>query len=269
MLFNPWVKKKVLIMVKAYPQASQKYGETVCTAGITEEGEWIRIYPLPFRLISKSKQFSKYQWIELEVQRNPNDNREQSFRPNIDSIKILTPKPLPTKNGWELRNQYVLPTVSPSLEYLKDNYPKTSLGIIKPREIFEVIAEKNVPKEEILEYYQQLSIFEEENEARTPFIPLSYKFSYRFACNDEKCKKSHKLSIIDWELGALVNNLRRAGNNEETIKDKVILKFYNELCSPSKDTHFIVGNKYPYRDAFMILGVYYPDVVRQLSIFEL
>jgi len=41
--------KKVFITVKTYPAISGKYDELVCTAGILEDGSWVRIYPLPFR----------------------------------------------------------------------------------------------------------------------------------------------------------------------------------------------------------------------------
>lgn len=33
------MRVKILITVKAYPAISKKYDETVCTAGITEEGK--------------------------------------------------------------------------------------------------------------------------------------------------------------------------------------------------------------------------------------
>ena len=37
-------KKRVLILVKAEPSPSRKYGSTVCTAGVTDNGEFIRLY---------------------------------------------------------------------------------------------------------------------------------------------------------------------------------------------------------------------------------
>lgn len=265
---NPiWERKRVLITVKSYPQSSKKYIETVCTAGITEDGKWIRIYPLPFRSLPKSQQFKKYQWIELEIVRNDKDNRDQSYRPNLQSIKIVSPQ-LSTKNGWADRNDVVLKSVSPSLEYLRNNYPKTSLGIIRPREILEVVAEKP-PRDEMVEYQQLIMTFEDDGEIEigAAMRPIPYKFSYRFYCDDSNCKKPHKLSIIDWELGALIYRLQKLKSADEYIKRKVIEKFYNELCSPDKDTHLILGNKYPYSDAFMVLGVYYPDATRQLTLF--
>lgn len=35
------MKKKVLVLVKAEPAPSSRYGACVCTAGITDEGEFI------------------------------------------------------------------------------------------------------------------------------------------------------------------------------------------------------------------------------------
>ena len=42
---------KVLITVTTYPLPSRSYDELVCTAGITEEGNWIRIYPVPLQFL--------------------------------------------------------------------------------------------------------------------------------------------------------------------------------------------------------------------------
>ena len=45
-------KKRIYILVKTYPTISEKYAELVCTAGILEDGSWIRLYPMPFRLLT-------------------------------------------------------------------------------------------------------------------------------------------------------------------------------------------------------------------------
>ena len=63
-------KMRVFITVKTYPTLSVKYDELVCTAGITEKGNWVRIYPVPFRRLQWEKQYKKYQWIEIEVYRS-------------------------------------------------------------------------------------------------------------------------------------------------------------------------------------------------------
>jgi len=43
-------KRRVRILVKAFPQPSTKHEETVCCAGVTEDGEQLlRLYPIRYR----------------------------------------------------------------------------------------------------------------------------------------------------------------------------------------------------------------------------
>ena len=49
-------KQRVLTTVKTYPTLSRKYGETVCTAGLREDGSWVRMYPVPFRRLDEAEQ---------------------------------------------------------------------------------------------------------------------------------------------------------------------------------------------------------------------
>ncbi|MDA3800374.1 MAG: hypothetical protein PF692_15015, partial [Kiritimatiellae bacterium] len=71
-------KTKVLITVKTYPTVSTKYDELVCTAGVKENGEWIRIYPIPFRKLDYTQKYSKYQWVEMDLVKNDSDFRPES-----------------------------------------------------------------------------------------------------------------------------------------------------------------------------------------------
>jgi hypothetical protein len=60
----------VLVLVKAYPQPSTKYTESVCVAGLrvdTPMPEWVRLYPVQFRLLKRERQFSKYDLIRVLV----------------------------------------------------------------------------------------------------------------------------------------------------------------------------------------------------------
>ena len=90
---------KVLITVTTYPLPSRSYDELVCTAGVLEDGNWIRIYPVPFQFL----EFHKYQWIELDlVPQDPSkDFRPESFcpqHPDLSDLKLLGE--LGTAQGW-------------------------------------------------------------------------------------------------------------------------------------------------------------------------
>ena len=85
-------KQRVLITVKTYPTLSRKYGETVCTAGVREDGTWVRIYPVPFRRLDEKQQYSKYDWVECRLQRNTVDVRPETFRP-VDQRELVPLRP--------------------------------------------------------------------------------------------------------------------------------------------------------------------------------
>lgn len=84
-------RMKVLITVKAAPEPSKSYGDTVCVAGVRVDGEpheWIRLYPVPFRHLATEEQFSKYQVVELDVNPAQHDSRSESRRPVWGSLTI-------------------------------------------------------------------------------------------------------------------------------------------------------------------------------------
>lgn len=62
-------KVRILILCKTYPSPSAKYTETSCVAGMDEDGNLIRLYPVPFRLITEDQQFAKWQWIEALIEK--------------------------------------------------------------------------------------------------------------------------------------------------------------------------------------------------------
>ena len=83
---SSFTKTKVLIAVMTYPHPSESHQELVCTSGITEAGEWVRLYPIDYRYRPKNQQFRKYQWIEIELAGHGagNDDRRESRRPDHD-----------------------------------------------------------------------------------------------------------------------------------------------------------------------------------------
>lgn len=107
---------KVLITVKTYPNLSIKHDELVCTAGFREDGTWIRLFPIPYRKLDYDQQYKKYQWIEVDVERNEKDFRPESYRPlNIDQATFGQTIPA-GPNGWQVRRQYCLNNTWSSLK---------------------------------------------------------------------------------------------------------------------------------------------------------
>jgi len=102
-------KQRVLITVKTYPTLSRKYGETVCTAGVREDGTWVRIYPVPFRRLDEAEQYKKFDWIECRLARNTADPRPETYRP-VDEIELQPVAHIDTADKWRVRRQLLLNT---------------------------------------------------------------------------------------------------------------------------------------------------------------
>jgi len=95
-------KARILILCKTYPSPSGKHVETSCVAGMEENGRLIRLFPVPFCLVSDEQQFKKWQWIDARIEKASNDHRPESHRIFVDTIQCEG-DPLPTKNGWKAR----------------------------------------------------------------------------------------------------------------------------------------------------------------------
>ncbi len=256
------MQTKVLITVKTYPHPSREYQELVCTAGITESGDWVRLYPIDYRYRSPDQQFQKYQWIEVDLDPRGagNDSRKESRRPNLDSI-VICGEPLSTDKKWKQRREIIDQLPHRTLNQLKLLYEtdKTSLGIVRPKCVLdlEIRPDDDDWKPEWRSLFKQQRLF---GPQQKPLRKIPFTFHYVFECEDSD--KPHTAMCEDWELGALfLNELDRLGS-AQLAAESVKRKFFEELCSPSKDTRFFMGTFFPY-NTWLVLGVFWPPKDRQ------
>ena len=255
---------RVLITVKTYPIPSSKYDELVCTAGVTDTGNFVRLYPINFRDLPYDNQYKKYQWIEVMASKHTGrDKRKESYRPDSESIRTCGDPIKSNPGNWHNRNLYVLQNKAKSVEDLKERQKsdQTSLGIFKPKNVHDLAIQPDSsdwnPK--FLAALKQGRIWEDRTRSLKPPRKVPYKFMYKFDCNDENCT-GHKMSIIDWEVGALFWRMVDEGMTHEGAAEEVKRKFLEDLCGDDKDTHFFVGTTLDYPNSWIILGVYYPKV---------
>ena len=193
------ITKHILIAVKAYPNPSKKYGETVCCAGIDISTlKWIRLYPIPYRDLDISQKFKKYTIISVKCWKAADDHRLESFKVDSDSIEKLSY--FDTKRKWEARKKIVFQTVSSSFcSILQDITNNKSLGTFKPRNIEFLWKKSSLENEAKREAcYAQLSFFNAKKEA---IEQIPFDFYYQFKCHNNMECPGHKLPIIDWEIG--------------------------------------------------------------------
>jgi len=253
---HEWFYKKVCIVVKTYPVPAWNGIEVSCTAAVTSDRQWIRLFPIPFRFLEEEKRFKKYQWIEVRVRRS-RDSRPESYVIDKDSIKILG-DPLSTKKNWAARKELIAPLLTTSYCAAKvkrdaDGYP--TLAAFKPKEIERLIVERDSDKwgDAELAKLRQGDMFDEGPATELERIP--FKFSYQFKCIDETCP-GHTVMCSDWEMGQAYREWRRKyGANawERQFRNRFELEMIEK-----KDTHFYIGTVAQHPANWIIVGLFYP-----------
>ena len=244
-------KERILVTVKTYPTLSTKYGETVCTAGVREDGSWVRIYPVPFRRLEEREQYKKFDWIECNLVRNSKDPRPESHRP-FDQGELADLEPvghIGTSDKWRERRRILLGSarVYDRLDEIVGAAKKNemSLCVFKPTRVRELTWEQEEPKwdpkklQGMRKFHSQLDLLAD-NAWRETFklIPkLPYNFSYRFT---DATGRQSTLQVLDWEIGALYWNCLRMANGDET---HAFTKVREKYCDTflKTDLHFFLG----------------------------
>ena len=254
-----WSRTDVLITTRTYPTPAKRGVEVSCTAGITRDGHWIRLFPVPYRFLSEDRRFRKYQWISVEVKK-ASDARKESYNINVDSLAILT-APLPTNDAWQARKDIMFPLRSLSLCALqaddRGSDVRDSLGLFKPKTIsrLAIRADSANWTEEELGRLRQGDLFQ--NAPANELQKIPWKFVYHFTCDHDSCH-GHELSCSDWEIGASYRKwLAKYGRNGWEAKFR---QRYEADLIHDRDTHFHVGTSRAHPTSWMIVGLFYPPV---------
>lgn len=260
-----WKRKRVFITVKTYPVPSQSSIEVSCTAGITDTGEWVRLYPVPHRLLEGEKQFSRYQWVEVDVTRPKEDPRPESHKLNAATIKLA--EKVGTEGAWRERRKLLKNLVKPSMCHIKrmqNERGHPTLGLFKPAKIDRLIIERIQNPDWTLqekEFLSQSNMFEEG--PTKPLEKIPYKFKYDFRCNDPECR-GHTMMCTDWEMGQSYRRWRKAyGDGWEAP----FRKRYEDEMINKLDTHFYVGTVHQHPKSWIIIGLFYPPYEQIKDLF--
>lgn len=254
-MLAPQEKKKALIVVRTYPTPAKSGVEVSCTAAITDNGEWLRLFPVPWRFLPEDQRFRKYQWVEIDV-RKSKDSRPESYKLTPDGIKVLT-EPLSTDQEWQARKDVVYPLRKHCLCCLqkqRDIHGHPTLGIFRPRTIEKLVITPETADwtEAQLTVLRQKHLFEKSPKTELEKIPFSFR--YEFQCEHDECG-GHKIICTDWEMGESWRQWR------SKYKDGWEAKFrerYEQDMIQKFDTHFYVGTVHNHPHIWIIVGLFYP-----------
>lgn len=238
-------------MVKAFPQPSSKYEETVCCAGITEDTqELLRLFPIRYRRLDKDDQFNRFDRVEMTITKATSDPRPESYHVDEDSIRRI---PGPALSD-EAKVRLWSPFIAPSLKALMTENQETdrSLGIIRPdpdslKFVIKAADQSDAEDQEVANLvFEQISFLE------TPLKPLErpkYSFSYHYTCAGHP----HKHQIHDWEVQATFFHYKRRYKTEEKTLAMMQQEYGQNI--PQHNLHFIMGTMAAHPRTFIVIGL--------------
>jgi hypothetical protein len=253
---------RVLITVKAAPEPSNTYIDTVCVAGVRIDGErreWIRLYPVPFRHLSSGQQFKKYDVIEVETNPAKHDTRRESRRPVWDSLTVV--HSLKRRDARERILAAVSgPNMCELIAAVQDDRDAQSLGLVHVAEFDRLIFSKHkgwTPSQQraVEAAVAQPALFGESEASKVPLEPPRFVVKVKYRCDAVNCS-GHEPSLLDFELAALQYHQRHT--TDDTLRASIEHKFGTEQFGPDQRTALFVGNiaDPPKRRSFSALGIH-------------
>lgn len=238
----PLDSSEAIIIVKAAPQLGGKHGETVCTAGITRDRRWLRLFPIAFRSLAEAQQFKRWNVVSFQS-RQPRDDRRQESR-RVEHQSLVITGELASNQRFEL----VEPMVKQSLNAERE--AGRSLAFIRPAiRKFSIERRKELElrkdKERFATYAEQQDFF---LKPLVPYEPCPYAFKYEYEIADGR----RTGTCQDWETEATFFHwAKRYG--EKAALEKMQAIWGDEL--PRKGLLFAMGTHSLYPDVWLINGL--------------
>jgi hypothetical protein len=245
---------RVVVLVKALPQPSKRYGETVCCAGVTIDREWKRLFPVRFRHLSGDSSFNRWDWVEFDYRPPTHDSRCESCHVHEESIHVFG------KLASRQRAGLLLPMVVGSAQAAAAR--GHSIAILRPRNTRFITPPKTPTEiEKERDAYRraasQTSMFDEQLAELEPS-----PFEFRFQFEDDGGK--HNYENGDWETHAMFWSWRSRYGEAETLR-RMGEVFNDEY--PAKGMVFAIGNQAKRPQTWQLLGVIRLDDTPQGELF--
>ncbi|MGQ5265121.1 hypothetical protein ACTWLT_30660 [Micromonospora sp. ZYX-F-536] len=251
---------RLLITVKAAPNPSARYGETVCVGALSMGPPWtgwIRLYPIHYRELDDDSKFHKYDIVHLKALPARQDQRRESWKPIVDTI--TTERHIASQQS---RRNLLDPLVEDSMcrlnKQTRDDPSARSIALIRVADISSLQVKRHPgwsaeDRKKIAGHLNQLDLLEPAK--RSPLQAPRFTGAYRYRCADRHCR-GHQQTLWDWEFVALQHRLSQLTDAEAA--DQLRHKFLTQLCAADRDVAFYVGNQAARPQSFSIGGVYAP-----------
>jgi hypothetical protein len=198
---------EVVVLIKAAPEIGQRHGETVCVAGVDAYGKWHRLYPVPYRDLTPSQKFVRWDRIRVRWRAPTDDDRVESKRIDPSGLQIVS-----KVTGTE-RAEVAARAVVSSLD--TEMQAGRSLALIRPQNVEFLV--RRLSQQELAKSARRRAELIGQVDMFAPSLiakePPPYAFYYRFDHAGQR--RTH--ICIDWETEQTFLSWRSRYGETETL----------------------------------------------------
>lgn len=246
---------EAIILIKAAPVIGTKHGETVCCAGIDLDGNWLRMYPVSFRVLDDTKKFKRWDKVKFKWRYPANDTRLESRHVDSQSLDIIGKMPV------KERAAFLGPMIVTSLD--EQRKKGLSLALLKPRILSFHIKKK--PQDELDAEQKRIDKFHSQTDLfiPRPSVPqhaCPYSFKYKYATDDG----TRVGTCQDWETEATFFNWRNLYGETKALSN-MQEQFGEKL--PERGLCFAMGTHSRWPETWLINGLIQLRTTEQTGLF--
>lgn len=206
-------------------------------------GNWLRMYPVSFRVLDDSQKFKRWDRVQFKWRRPTDDTRIESRRVDNESLEIVGR--MPDREKAPFLDQHIVTSLS------EQHQKGLSLALLKP-EIQSFHIEPK-PQADLEQEQARIDTFHAQTDMfiPRPAVPQTacpYQFKYKYTTDDG----DRFGTCQDWETEATFFRWRNA-YGEQGALDRMQQQFGAML--PERGLYFAMGTHSRWPDKWLINGL--------------
>lgn len=225
---------ELMVNCKTYPAVSTKYVETVCTGGVTAEGDFIRLYPVAFRFLDTEEQYERWDLIRVKVYRDTKDQRPESWHLEAGSIIEKIGDVSTEKRRWE----WMRKTVHDSAEAMEAKGLTNGCVEITPIELYWRSDDKEWTAAQ-LKVIQQGDLFatKEQMQSLADRVPYQFRLKYR----EKATGREDDGKVLAWSYYQGFRRVRQQCGDDTIALERIADRVRGSIFSQDRTVFAILG----------------------------
>lgn len=239
---------ELLVNCKTYPAVSKKYFETVCTGGVQASGEFVRLYPVPFRFLEEAERYGRWDVIKVKVYKDTKDSRPESWHLQqgtpIEVVRNISNE----KKRWD----WMQSTIHASTKAMENAGLTNGCIEIEPIELYWKPDDQELSEAQ-MQIVQQQNLFISGEDLK--LLADRPKWQYRLKFRELSTGREDDCKVLAWSYyQGLRRNLRQMSETEALQATADVIR--SSIFNPEKTIFGIFGTHSRFKH-WMISAIYH------------